>query len=274
MEPEEYLEAVRLERQLQVDGLLGPTDSEHHDKIRQTIRKLYVTVATREDIFHIPSKCKAAIWIGYFLGGPRDSVLHKKLLDEAADQGDVHALAMRAENFWFGENGYAQDISACERDALKAHEGGYWGGSSVLAWVMRKKAADLSDPTYEEKAQQIFRESFPKLLEDAKHGDNIAQDWLAWRYNNGEGVAKDANCGSAWFRISADNGLPWAMHWLGLRYLEGDGVIKNVAIGKHWLQKAVNHGVEESLNVLKTLSLCDDIKTTLDKYSAIIGKDD
>lgn len=254
MEPEEYLEAVRLEHQLRHEALLGPTDSPHYDALRSKIRQLYLTVATREDLHHISSKSKAAIYIGYFMGGPRDSVLHKKLLDEAADHGDIFALAMRAENFWFGENGFPLDIDACERDALKAHEGGYWGGSSVLGWVMRKRATDLSDLEYEQKAQQLFTESFPKLLEDAKQGDNIAQDWLAWRYCNGEGVPKDANCGSAWFRISADNGLPWAMHWLGLRYLEGDGVIKNLEIAKHWLQKAVSHGVGESLNVLKTLT--------------------
>ncbi len=251
--PVEYLEAIRLEQVLRHQGLLSSTDTPEYDAIRVQIRELFLSVALRNDLDHIPSISKAAIYHAYFLGGFRDSILHKQLLDRAADAGDIHALSLRAENRWFGENGYEIDLERCEQDARKSHEGGSWGGSTVLAWVLRKKAQESGQPELEAEAVELLTQSFPKILVEAKAGDNIAQDWLAWRYCNGEGVAREVSCGAAWFRLSADNGLPWAMHWLGCRYLSGDGVEKNADVGKHWLRKAARHGVVDSEKLLREI---------------------
>lgn len=253
-DPAEYLEALKLEEQLRKEARRLITDSPHFDEIRTKIRSLYLSVALREDICHIPSKSKAAIYIAYFLGGARDSNLHRKLLDEAADAGDAVALSMRAENYWFGENTYEQNFSLCERDAIKSHLGGSWSGSTVYAWILKKKFAETGEVGLLDHANQLLTESYFRIKKEAIEGDSIAQDWLAWRYANGEGVAQDEEAGAAWFRISADNGLVWAMHWLGSRYLTGQGVIQDEEAARFWLSKAAARGLTDSQQLLQSIA--------------------
>lgn len=245
--------ALQLEEALRNAALVGSTDTPAHHSLRAKMRELYLSVALRKDINHVPSKSKAAKMLAYFLGGPRDVKLHRELLEEAAEAGDIEALCMRAENYWFGENGYEKDVEKCLADAKASYEGGYWGGATIYGWVLRLKASETKNDSLLALADSVCKETFPKLLADAKAGDNIAQDWLAWRYVNGEGIHKDVECGAAWFRISADNGLPWAMHWLGMMYRDGNGVVQSIPCARQWVEKAARHGVSDAENLLKEL---------------------
>lgn len=143
---------------------------------------------------------------------------------------------------------------------MRAWKAGGWLGSTVYSWVLKKKAESVGVVVVEgeeslreellRSADQIARETFPKIKVLAEDGDAIAQDWLAWRYYNGEGVAKDAHQAADWFRKSAMQGLAWAQLWLGIRYIHGDGVEKSVEEGKRWLLKAVEQGIKEASDEL------------------------
>jgi TPR repeat protein len=71
-------------------------------------------------------------------------------------------------------------------------------------------------------------------------GDAKAQNELGWRYNNGQGTAKDPAAAVSWFRKAADQGYPNAQRNLGLAYLFGEGVAEDPATAAKWLTLAAN----------------------------------
>lgn len=239
----QLIEAKILESQLYNASLFVSTDNSEYEGIRIKIRQLYEDAAKNGNI---EAKAMLAIYLAYCIGGPNDVKLHYSLVNEAAEANEPTALGMRAENYWFGENGFVQNIDNCEIDAKKAHNAGSWLGSTVYSWVLRGKGQV-------ETADKICTESLPLLMNEALNGNSIAQDWLAWRYNNGEGVSRSPEVASAWFRISADNGLGWAQYWLGLRYLNGDGTIKNLEAARYWINKAATKGIKDAIEQLKLI---------------------
>lgn len=245
-------EAQKLEDKLRQDALIMTTDTIAHHKIRANIRQLYLEAA---DQGSIPAKAQAALCFAYCIGGPRDPERHRVLVNEAAEAGNVIALGMRAENYWFGENGFPVDLEQCESDAKKAYLADAWLGATVYTWVLRRRAETTQDPRLSAQAHKISEETLPMLLKEAQAGDSIAQDWLAWRYYNGEGLAKDPATAAAWFRLSADNGLAWAQYWLGLRYLQGEGVVQSLSAAQHWFKKAAAQGIEDAMNQLKLMTI-------------------
>lgn len=248
-----YAAAQELESQLCRDALLRITDTAEDNQKRQQVRELYLQAAAAG---HVRGQAHAAVCYAYCIGGPRDAAEHQRLVNAAADAGDPLALAMRAENFWFGENGFPQDVARCAEDAEKSWQGRSWVGGTILTWTLKKKAEDAKEEEKEQlsqRAQEVLSQSFPILSELAHKGDSIAQDWLAWRYYNGEGTEKDAKHAAVWFRKSAEQGLAWAQQWLGIRYINGDGVDRDLAEAERWLNKAIAQGIEESRAELERL---------------------
>lgn len=74
----------------------------------------------------------------------------------------------------------------------------------------------------------------------AAAGDVKAQNELGWRYNNGEGTAKDQATAVIWFRKAAEQGYPKAQRNLGLSYLFGEGVAEDPTKAVKWLTLAAN----------------------------------
>ena len=244
-----YSQATALTQQIRQNALSGKVD----DSLHQDLRKLYLRAA---ELGHVPSQAQAAMCLAYAIGGQRDAELHRRYVDAAAEAGDPAALGMRAENFWFGENGYPIDIEKCAADAERSWRADNWLGSTVYTWALNKKAEGLDSAAASELlrlAEEIAVKTVPVIEAEAKEGDAIAQDWLAWRFYNGEGVAKDAVAAARWLRMSAEQGRAWAKVWLGLRYLTGDGVEKDVEQARTWLKKAAAQGIPEAIKELERL---------------------
>ena len=72
----------------------------------------------------------------------------------------------------------------------------------------------------------------------AAAGNVKAQNELGWRYNSGNGTAKDQATAVIWFRKAADKGYPNAQRNLGLAYLFGEGVAEDQATAVKWLTLA------------------------------------
>ena len=187
----------------------------------------------------------------YFIHGARDSSQVLRSLERGVEQKSALACVLRAENHFFGENGYPQSkeatlVDASEALRLSEAQGApsvEWMACSILGWVAEDAAA----------AEALFVRSLPLLRADAEAQQcPIAEDWLAWRYCNGQGVAKDVAEGMRWFRISAEHGLPWAKYWLALRYFQGDGVEKDLEQSRSWCEAAAAHGVPDAIALLES----------------------
>jgi len=222
-------------------------DTEEDRKLRAEIRRLYVAAAELGDV---EAQAKAAVCYAYCIGGPRDFEEHRKWVEKSAAAGSALALGMRAENLWFGENQYKLDPEVAAEDAKRSMEGGSWIGATVYSWYLRRDPKNAENVA---KADEVVAKTFPILKQEAETGDAIAEDWLAWRYCNGEGVTKDVEEGVKWFRKSAVQGLAWAQLWLGLRYETGDGVPVDLDLAKHWIGKAAAQGLSEAQSNLDRL---------------------
>ncbi len=78
-----------------------------------------------------------------------------------------------------------------------------------------------------------------QLLELAEQGDVMAQKFLAYRYDIGQGVKKDYEKAAYWYEKAAEQGDAVAQCNLGWCYDEGKGVIQNYEKARSLYQKAV-----------------------------------
>ena len=76
----------------------------------------------------------------------------------------------------------------------------------------------------------------------ALHGHTGAQHNLAFRYEQGKGVAKDVQAALRWFEEAAVQGHAGAQYSLALRYDDGDGVAQDVERAVYWYSKAAAQG--------------------------------
>ena len=74
----------------------------------------------------------------------------------------------------------------------------------------------------------------PRLVEEAKAGDPLAQYKLGYNYYLGRGVALDYVQAAIWWRKSADQGCPDAQNNLGVLYNSGKGVPQSYAEAYFW----------------------------------------
>ena len=84
----------------------------------------------------------------------------------------------------------------------------------------------------------------------AEQGDANAQYNLAELYNTGQGVPQDRDQASIWYRLSAEQGHPFAIFQLGSdAVLEGD-----LITGLMWFLVAAGSGIEEAIYYEKKVS--------------------
>ena len=80
-------------------------------------------------------------------------------------------------------------------------------------------------------------------LQEAKDGAREAQYFSGLCALFGEtGVSRDAQAAVAWFRRSAEQGLPRAQYALGLCLQEGVGIEKNEEEATVWFRRAAEQG--------------------------------
>jgi len=74
----------------------------------------------------------------------------------------------------------------------------------------------------------------PRVIEQAKAGDPVAQYKLGYNYYLGRGVALDYVQAAIWWRKAADQGCPDAQNNLGVLYNSGKGVPQSYAEAYFW----------------------------------------
>ncbi|MBQ4479475.1 MAG: sel1 repeat family protein [Victivallales bacterium] len=123
---------------------------------------------------------------------------------------------------------------------------------AACASALRKLNALMADSKIgeEEKihaiyAQFLFRDLHGELLElaiQADGGDADAQNDLALRYLEGDGVGKNARQAAVWFKAAAEQGLAEAQYNYALCLEEGAGLPIDKAAALKWHRKAAEQG--------------------------------
>lgn len=85
-----------------------------------------------------------------------------------------------------------------------------------------------------------------ELRTKANQGDTNAQFQLGVAYDQGQGIAKNQNEATAWYRKAAERGHAVAQNSLGSMYQFGEGVPQNNAEAVRWYQKAADQGYGEA----------------------------
>jgi len=115
----------------------------------------------------------------------------------------------------------------------------YWFGALLV--LLAGSVLLLSGPP-----TPAERRQFDVLKSKAEKGDAEAQLQLAYRYANGDGVARDAAKAVKWLRKAADQGSARAQCQLALYYASGTGVKPDKFEGAHWLRRAADQGLAEA----------------------------
>lgn len=81
------------------------------------------------------------------------------------------------------------------------------------------------------------------LIEKADQGDSVAIYYLAKVYDTGyDSIVPDSAVSTALYIQSAERGYPPAQNFIGFRYYNGEHVSKNIDSALYWIQKAANAG--------------------------------
>lgn len=93
--------------------------------------------------------------------------------------------------------------------------------------IPRPSAGSPLSTTTEKGFQRIREISNFWIRKAAEAGDPDAQNTLAIRYDEGDGLPQDPAQAVVWFQKAADNGNPYALFNLAQRYLKGKVVAKS-----------------------------------------------
>lgn len=115
-------------------------------------------------------------------------------------------------------------------DRLNEIERGWTKGSNY------KKKTDVTD--YPDIMEPLVQE----IYEKAKNGDRSAQFNLAYAYQTGNGIEKDYDEASRWYRKAAEQGELSAQTNLGIMYSNGIGVEQDYDEALKWWRKAAEQG--------------------------------
>jgi hypothetical protein len=101
-----------------------------------------------------------------------------------------------------------------------------------------------------------------RLLESAQQGDAEAQFELGKNYETGRiGLPKDIVLAEHWYRISAEQGDPYAEASLGLLYQFGKGVKPDLVQALMWYEIAIARVIPADRN--SVIDLRNDIVTSM-----------
>jgi eukaryotic-like serine/threonine-protein kinase len=123
------------------------------------------------------------------------------------------------------------------KDLIQLYED--WGKPDKTAEWKARRAADT---------EATVRKTSERYRKRAEAGDAQAQVQLAWRYQNGIGLATNFVEAAVWYRKAAEQGHRRAQLALAKRYAAGLGVEKNQAEAANWLRKAAGGADPNVLN--------------------------
>ncbi len=80
----------------------------------------------------------------------------------------------------------------------------------------------------------------------AEAGDSQAQITLGFMYDHGQGVEKSPTESIKWYRMAAEQGVPFVQHDMGVKYFQGQGVEQNYLEAAKWWELSGNAGIADS----------------------------
>jgi len=87
------------------------------------------------------------------------------------------------------------------------------------------------------------------LVAEAEAGEAAAQLFLAIRYRDGDGVAKDPAAAMLWGHRAADQGHAEALDFVGFAYLRGAMVKRNTVVALGYFQAASPESAQAAFNL-------------------------
>jgi TPR repeat protein len=179
---------------------------------------------------------------GALVDGTADETLWWR---KAADDGDIGAMLLVAENYFTGASSIQKDISLSMSWFRKAADSGSPSAMFDLA-VLYYRGSDgipKNDP-----------EVLKWLTKAAQAGHGGAMAALGYLYSAGEvGLAKDEVESIRWDREGVKAGNADAMYNLAIHYAYGRGLPKDENESTKWVQKAAEDGQEDAMVFLGNL---------------------
>ena len=80
----------------------------------------------------------------------------------------------------------------------------------------------------------------------AESGDVEAQFYVAYMYEDGQGVPKNHKAAVKWYTKAAEQGLAEAQFKLGVMYGNGEGVLPDIGKAYMWFDLAAFNGDEDA----------------------------
>jgi hypothetical protein len=134
-----------------------------------------------------------------------------------------------------------------------------------LAPSIVKKSANEPEPDESSKADEL---EFIEICKAADKGDAEAQYKLGYYYYNGEGIAKNDEQATKWWRKAAEQEHLAAQSTLRVCYTNGIGVIKDDSEAVKWSRKAAEKGDPQGQYILGNCYL-DGIGTEKNEAEAV-----
>lgn len=116
--------------------------------------------------------------------------------------------------------------------------------------VVKKVEAVFGGPQLNPAAKQRLEAQFTQLRQAAEAGDAKAMFSVAYRYEQGNGVAQNDALANEWYRKAADAGDSDAMTNLAFRHHFGKGAPQNPEEAATWYRRAAELGNATAMNNL------------------------
>lgn len=185
----------------------------------------------------------------------------RELLKEAAEEGDLDALADLALAYGFGGFGIEQDhvkyVELLEKGSNAGHalchtflarrkEGEVRQELGKKALASDNKLAHGFCYAFGLGVEQDYRKAFELFKEEAEKGVLLALFWLGTFYYEGRGTEKsDPAMSLMWLTKAAERGDVVAQYNVGMHYMNGEGVEKDPKAALVWFEKAARQGYAE-----------------------------
>jgi TPR repeat protein len=125
----------------------------------------------------------------------------------------------------------------------------------VADGTIKKLDVALSAPQFNPAARRRVEQEFAALLQAAEAGDPRAMFRVAYRYEQGSGIARNDVAANDWYRKAAEAGNDDAMTNLAFRYQTGNGMARDAAEAASWYRRAADVGNATAMNNLASLYL-------------------
>ena len=95
-----------------------------------------------------------------------------------------------------------------------------------------------------------YQTAFRQFLVLGNNGNELAQDYLGYMLEKGEGTIKDYKKAVDWYRKAANQGSSYSQAALGRMYEDGNGIKKNLYQAFYWYKRAAEQGYDYAQNLL------------------------